>query len=153
MELIFIEYAANLSQLAGRYMVCTGRAKNHGSSAKVSWKKRLTLFHLRLRFWKKKKIEFENPSGSRVLAGNFELWNRCFGIFKRGRCHDLFVVVVAILSSWYRLLLSFTFNLGSSIKRNKIRFYFLFSKIILLIMCVYTNPFIRILKSYIKHDN
>lgn len=48
---------------------------------------------------KKKKIEFENPSGSRVLAGNFELWNCCFGIFKRGRCHDLFVVVVAILSS------------------------------------------------------
>lgn len=50
MELIFIEYATNLSELAGQYMVCTGCAKNHGSSAKVSRKKRLTLFHLRLRF-------------------------------------------------------------------------------------------------------
>lgn len=50
MEPIFTEYAANLSQLAGRYMVCTGCVKSHGSSAKVSRKKRLTLLYLRLRF-------------------------------------------------------------------------------------------------------
>lgn len=88
---------------------------------KISRKKRITFFHLKLYFWKQ---EFKYSTRNNVLIGSFELWNSCFCLFSvcvvllSMGIHTICFLLLSFVQSIYSLLL--LFNLYSFINKPSV---------------------------------